>query len=110
MYKFICWRDAGAIFLQDSAGPRQSVCDLPMTQRGPAEEADPREGSLCQNNQMLRLTGIDLLSIARVCPLPPLGEDISDLKHVGRDGDGKQTRWTKWLQKKTCRLLFIVWK
>ena len=39
MYKFICWRDAGAIFLQDSAGPRQIVCDLPMTQRGPAEEA-----------------------------------------------------------------------
>ena len=26
-------------FLQDSAGPRQIVCDLPMTQRGPAEEA-----------------------------------------------------------------------
>jgi hypothetical protein len=39
MYKFICWRDAGAIFLQDSAGPRQIVCDLPMMQRGPAEEA-----------------------------------------------------------------------
>jgi hypothetical protein len=25
--------------LQDSAGPRQIVCDLPMTQRGPAEKA-----------------------------------------------------------------------
>jgi hypothetical protein len=39
MYKFICWRDSGAIFLQDSADPRQIVCDLPMTQRGPAEKA-----------------------------------------------------------------------
>jgi hypothetical protein len=27
-------------FLQYSAGPRQIVCDLPMTQRGSAEEAD----------------------------------------------------------------------
>ena len=26
-------------FLQDSAGPRQIVCDLSMTQQGPAEEA-----------------------------------------------------------------------
>jgi hypothetical protein len=26
-------------FLQKFAGPRQIVCDLPMTQRGPAEEA-----------------------------------------------------------------------
>jgi hypothetical protein len=31
--------DLDFIFLQDSAGPRQIVCDLPMTQRGPAEEA-----------------------------------------------------------------------
>ena len=40
MYKLIFWRDAGAIFLQDSADPRQIVCDLPMTQWGPTEEAD----------------------------------------------------------------------
>ena len=25
--------------LQDSAAPRQIMCDLPMTQRGPADEA-----------------------------------------------------------------------
>ena len=27
------------VVLQDSTGPRQIVCDLPMMQRGPAEEA-----------------------------------------------------------------------
>jgi hypothetical protein len=30
--------------LQDSAGPSQIVCDLPMTRRGPAEEAVPDVG------------------------------------------------------------------
>jgi hypothetical protein len=29
MYKFICWRDAGAIFLQDSADPRQIGVTFP---------------------------------------------------------------------------------
>ena len=57
-----------APFLQDSAGPRQIVRDLPMTQRGPAEE-DVYTSDL--------ETGSTL-----VCRLDSLGSNYIDLTYV----------------------------
>ena len=53
-----------APFLQDSAGPRQIVSDLPMTQRGPEEEAKfeakSRTGSKCED-EMSELDDLRIL-------------------------------------------------